>query len=230
MRKKKISFTIHVNEWAAKKLKLSPQEIGGLDTICCDLNRRKIKEIDFPAELALLRGARGEAAYIKSEGGKKILAVEFPPSSTIDEQRKWTGYASKFFRTKLISDSETVPIKEDFKRIKGKPYSDFKSYEYDPRASRRGAYFKTRIRKCSDGAPYGSKTTRKQDLESRNKWIRERYQLLKKDKSLSKYFVRYDRISEESVGKSFGNLRITKPLETYTIKNIIYSARQKISD
>ena len=79
------------------------------------------------------------------------------------------------------------------------------------------------LKQFSDKIPWAAKTTRKQDLAAKANWIKQRYEQLKSDKSLSKYSVRYEKIADEIVGMQFGNLKITKSPAISSIKGIIYS-------
>lgn len=227
-KKNKIDFSIHLNEDVRKKMGVSQSEIKKTS------KEYKVINIWGLQEELILKGKEGQIAYVRhdldSETDKWKLIVEFPLDLTVEQQRDWSGCASKFFKPFFIKKIESVPSEKDFFDITQKPYKELRFTEFNPAKPKTKTPFVMRSRSYADSAPYASKTTRKQDLEARNEWIKERYKQSKKDKSIPKHIVRYDKISEELVGKVFGNLKITKPLETYTIKNIIYSKPKKISD
>lgn len=154
-----------------------------------------------------------------------ILIVEFPLSFTSENQRSWVSMASNFFKDLLSAKLNITPSNEaEFKSFARKLHPPYVFYDNDL------GYIKVFPVKYSTPAPYASKTTRKHDLDARNKWIRKRYEELKYDKSLRKYSARYEKISKELVRMTFGNLTIKKSLDIDTIKNILYSMPQKISD
>ncbi len=71
--------------------------------------------------------------------------------------------------------------------------------------------------------PYGSYTTRKQDLIARNKWIKKKHKQLKKNKNWPQHIPIYEQIAKELKGRKFGNLEVTEELSNKRIKSIIYS-------
>ncbi len=242
-KKNEIDFTIHLNEDAIKETESSQEKIKEESKRYEDVNKypkryyRKpnllCKKYRLLEDLILLKGKEGQIAYVRHDLDCEIdkwkLIVELPLDLTVEKQRDWIGCASKFFKPLFIREFESASSEKDFDMTQ-KPYKEYGLTEFDPAKPETKTPLRIRLRSYADSAPYASKTTRKQDLKARNEWIKKRYKQLKKDKTLSKYSVRYDRIATDSVGKTFGNLKIRKPLETFTIKNILYSKSQKISD
>ena len=229
---KKNYITFDINLTRAQQLHLTQKQI---DKLRIDLKALTVNSIKYKVgyDLLLLRGKKGEAAYVRNDSYYRhpqiTLITEFPLSLKAEEQRKWIAMASKFFKPHFTSNIEIAHYKKGFTRTDNS-YRVFESDVCDLNEPKQKIHIKMRYKKYSDSDAYGSKTTRKRDLKARNEWIRKRYKQLKKDKSLPKHFTRYEKISTELVSKKFGNLKIINPLDIDTIKNIIYSSHQKISD
>ncbi len=224
--KNKEDFIIHLNEDARKKMRVSQSEIKKTSK-----EYKVIKKWGLQEEL-MLKGKEGQIAYVRHDLDCEIdkwkLIIELPLDLTVEKQRDWIGCASKFFKPLFIKEFESLSPGEDFSDIIQKPYKECRLTEFDPAKPETKTSLRIRLKSYADSVPYASKTTRMQDLTARNEWTRKRYKQLKKDKSLPKYSVRYAKIAEELVGKTFGNLEITKEPASYTIKNIIYSRAEAV--
>jgi hypothetical protein len=68
---------------------------------------------------------------------------------------------------------------------------------------------------------WGKKSGRKEDSKIMAAWIKSRYKELKKDKSLAKYYGRFDKIQEELRVMTFGGIK-NPDLSIERIKTLCY--------
>jgi len=234
--KKEPNFIIYLNENAIEEMGLPKNQMKIKKTSKTYENANKglkryyhnpnlfCKNYRLMGDLILLKGKEDQLAYVRrdlDQTDKWKLIVEVPLDFNVERQRDWLRCTSKFFKPLFIKESESVSSEEDFSDITQRPYKEYKGVEFDPTESRPEIPFVMRLRNYDDSAPYGSISGRKEDLAKMNKYIKNRYSQLKKDKKLSKYYARFYKIMDELKNKKFGSI-IRPTLSIERIKSIVY--------